>query len=76
MKALAHSYVYWSNMNKQLEELVRTCSKCQLAAKSLWKNTLNSWPIPDSPLKLKGERTTQEILKIFLGSYRATAKRP
>ena len=49
MKALARSYAYWPNMDKQLEELAHTCSNCQLAAKSPRKTTLSSWPIPESP---------------------------
>ena len=36
-------------MDKQLEDLSRTCAKCQLAAKSPHKPTLSSWPVPDSP---------------------------
>ena len=49
MKALARGYVYWPNMNKQLEELVKSCTKCQLVAKSPRKTKLYSWPIPESP---------------------------
>ena len=49
MKALARGYVYWPNMDKQLEDLARTCTKCQLTAKSPRKSTLSSWPVPDSP---------------------------
>ena len=49
MKALARGYVYWPNMDKQLEYLTRTCTKCQLAAKSPRKSILSSWPVPDSP---------------------------
>ena len=48
MKALACGYVYWPNMDKQLEDLARICTKCQLAAKSPRKSTLSSWPVPDS----------------------------
>ena len=40
MKALARGYVYWPNMDKQLEDLARTCTKCQLVAKSPHKSTL------------------------------------
>ncbi|GAA47926.1 hypothetical protein CLF_100974 [Clonorchis sinensis] len=49
MKALTRSYVYWPNMDKQLEELVRMCSKCQLSAKSPRKTELCSWPVPETP---------------------------
>ena len=47
MKALVHSYVYWPNMDKKLEELVHTCSRCQLAAKSTQKNKLWSWQVQE-----------------------------
>ena len=49
MKAFACGYVYWPNMDKQLEELVKSCTKCQLVAKSPQKTKLYSWPIPESP---------------------------
>ena len=49
MKALERGYVYWPNMDKQLEELVKSCTKCQLVAKSPRKTKLYSWPIPESP---------------------------
>lgn len=39
------SYVYWSNIDKQLEELVQNC---QLAATPR-KTTLIFWPISESP---------------------------
>ena len=43
-----NAVVYWPNMDKQLEELARSCSNCQLAAKSLRKTTLSSRPVPES----------------------------
>ncbi|XGW17401.1 hypothetical protein V3C99_002198 [Haemonchus contortus] len=49
MKSLARSYVFWTRINEDLEKLVRTCTDCQEAAKSPVKNTLCSWPRPDSP---------------------------
>ena len=49
MKTLARGYVYWPDMDKQLEELVKSCTKCQLVAKSPRKTNLYSWPIPESP---------------------------
>ena len=42
MKALARGYVYWQNIDKQLEDLAHTCAKCQLAAKSPCKSTFSS----------------------------------
>uniref|UniRef100_W6NQT5 RNA-directed DNA polymerase n=1 Tax=Haemonchus contortus TaxID=6289 RepID=W6NQT5_HAECO len=49
MKSLARRYVFWTRINEDLEKLVRTCTDCQEAAKSPVKNTLCSWPHPDSP---------------------------
>ena len=36
-------------MDKQLKELVKSCTKSQLVAKSPQKTKLYSWPIPESP---------------------------
>ena len=44
MKALTDSYVYWPNIDKQLEELAHKYTTCQLAAKSPRKTTS---PIPE-----------------------------
>lgn len=49
MKALARSHVYWPNIDKQIEELVRNCSRCASAAKMPTKTNLASWPIPKKP---------------------------
>ena len=49
MKALARSYVYWPQLDTQLEQLSRSCTKCALAAKAPRKAELQSWPIPQSP---------------------------
>ena len=49
MKALARGYVYWPNMDKQLDELVKSCTKCQLVAKSPRKTKFYSLPIPGTP---------------------------
>ena len=35
MKALMRSYIYWPNMDKDIEQVVKTCKGCQLAAKAL-----------------------------------------
>ena len=34
MKSLMHSYVYWRNMDKDIEEKVKACRGCALAAKT------------------------------------------
>ena len=49
MKPLAHSYIYWPNMNKQLEDLASNCTKCQVAAKFPRKLEWFPWPVLDYP---------------------------
>ena len=43
MKALATCYVWWPNINAQLEELVKTCSGCQQKQKIATKTPLYPW---------------------------------
>lgn len=49
MKNLARAYIYWPNIDKQIENFVKTCSRCALAGKSPCKTLLHSWPIPFKP---------------------------
>lgn len=49
MKSLARSYVYWPNIDQQIEQLVKSCEKCSLASKAPTKTTLSSWPLATSP---------------------------
>nr|CDJ97482.1 RNA-directed DNA polymerase (reverse transcriptase) and Integrase domain containing protein [Haemonchus contortus] len=46
MKKLARSYVYWPNLDKDCEELVRNCSRCQEYAKNPIKAPLEAWSTP------------------------------
>ncbi|PIO53640.1 hypothetical protein TELCIR_25018, partial [Teladorsagia circumcincta] len=46
MKKLARSYVYWPNLDKDCEEIVRNCSRCQEYAKNPIKATLEAWSTP------------------------------
>ncbi|KAK6762496.1 hypothetical protein RB195_023283 [Necator americanus] len=43
MKVLARGYVYWTKINKDIEEAVRHSRNCQEAAKMPKKTSLNSW---------------------------------
>ncbi|XP_062700701.1 uncharacterized protein K02A2.6-like [Aedes albopictus] len=49
MKAIARSYVYWPDVDGDVEQYVRQCRACADAAKSPRKTTLESWPIPTKP---------------------------
>ncbi|PIO60823.1 integrase core domain protein [Teladorsagia circumcincta] len=44
MKSLARCYVYWTNITKDIENFVRSCSNCQEVAKTPVKTELFSWP--------------------------------
>lgn len=35
MKAIAHSHVYWPERDFQIENTVKTCNNCALAARTL-----------------------------------------
>ena len=47
MKMLARRYVYWQGIDRDIEDRVRLCSSCQMAAKMPVKNELSPWPTPD-----------------------------
>ncbi|XP_037041779.1 uncharacterized protein K02A2.6-like [Bradysia coprophila] len=44
MKALARSYVYWPNIDKDVTDCVQKCSRCASAARAPVKSELHSWP--------------------------------
>ncbi|VDL77149.1 unnamed protein product [Nippostrongylus brasiliensis] len=46
MKKLARSYVYWPNIDKDCEDVVKRCTNCQENAKSPVKVPLETWPTP------------------------------
>ncbi|PIO76324.1 hypothetical protein TELCIR_01611 [Teladorsagia circumcincta] len=46
---LARNYVYWTNINQDIEKFVKTCRRCQETAKKPVKTTLCSWPLEDKP---------------------------
>lgn len=49
MKSLARSHVYWPNIDKDIEDMVRKCQRCASVAKAPVKTTLSSWPLPTKP---------------------------
>ncbi|GAB1605961.1 uncharacterized protein K02A2.6-like, partial [Argonauta hians] len=48
MKSLMRSYVYWQNMDKDIENTVKSCRGCALAAKAP-PTTFSPWPKTDRP---------------------------
>lgn len=50
-KALARSYVYWPNIDKDVENLIKNCEACASTAKSPPRTTLQSWPIAQRPMQ-------------------------
>ncbi|XP_054282540.1 uncharacterized protein K02A2.6-like [Macrosteles quadrilineatus] len=44
MKMLARSYVWWPGMEKSIEDVVASCSACQLTRNSIPKVPLQQWP--------------------------------
>ncbi|XP_058456779.1 uncharacterized protein K02A2.6-like [Malaya genurostris] len=49
MKAIARSFVFWPGIDNDIEDFVKHCTPCLLAAKTPTKTTLESWPIPAKP---------------------------
>ena len=48
MKSLMRSFVYWPNMDKDIENVAKLCKGCALAAKAS-PIKFNSWPKTDLP---------------------------
>ncbi|XP_054279520.1 uncharacterized protein K02A2.6-like [Macrosteles quadrilineatus] len=49
MKALARSYCTWRNIDKDIEQLVRTCKQCRLKQNQPAKETNHPWLTPQGP---------------------------
>ena len=49
MKAIARSYVYWPGMDREIEDVVKRCSRCQQAAKNPPHQTPVPWPQTHTP---------------------------
>ena len=48
-KQIARSYVWWPSMDKELENTVKSCNRCQEHRKSPPVAPLNPWPWPEKP---------------------------
>ena len=51
MKATARSYFWWSGLDKAIEDLVRSCSACQVLRSAPVAAPLHPWVWPDTPWK-------------------------
>ena len=49
MKSFARRYVYWPNIDKDIEHLVKTCDTCQSSQPSPGPAPLHPWEYPSSP---------------------------
>lgn len=49
MKALARSYVWWPNIDKDIENVAKTCEICLKIADNPPRSTLYSWKWPEGP---------------------------
>ena len=47
MKGIARSYVWWPNLDKDIEEMVKTCEICQQNRNRPSEAPLHVWPYPD-----------------------------
>ncbi|KAK5981553.1 Retroviral aspartyl protease [Trichostrongylus colubriformis] len=62
---LARSYVYWPNLNKDCEEIVRNCSRCQEYAKSPIKQVAGDYRDDKYLCKPNGKGTKEDFCKIW-----------
>ena len=49
MKALARSYIWWPNLNTDIEETCRKCNECLLSSDNPETAPLHPWLVPQQP---------------------------
>ena len=49
MKSLARQFVWWPNMDSEIEQYVRNCATCQMSTKDPPVTPLHPWEWPQSP---------------------------
>lgn len=65
MKALARSYCYWRNIDKDIEEVTLNCRGCALVAKNPTKVPIHSWETPHK----QWERLHLDFAGPFQGNF-------
>ncbi|XP_011263559.1 uncharacterized protein K02A2.6-like [Camponotus floridanus] len=51
MKSIARSFVYWPNIDHDIQQYVRECEHCAEAAKTPVRVPITPWPMPQGPWK-------------------------
>ena len=49
MKALARSYMWWSGMDREIEQVAKGCTGCQITQNNAEITLLHSWEWPARP---------------------------
>lgn len=65
MKALSRSFVYWPNLDKDIEEVSKTCIPCQMNCKSPNATQGHQWMPPSNPW----ERIHIDFAENFRGTH-------
>ncbi|XP_062541104.1 uncharacterized protein K02A2.6-like [Armigeres subalbatus] len=65
LKSLARGYVWWERIDKDIEELVRSCASCQMTRPDPVKVPLHCWETAKEPF----ERVHVDFADPFRGTY-------
>ncbi|XP_030751492.1 uncharacterized protein K02A2.6-like [Sitophilus oryzae] len=74
MKSLARSYVWWPNMDKDIELYVNSCKSCCIHAPNPTKNSISCWNWPKEPWTRLHADFFHMLNKNFLVIQDATSK--
>ena len=51
MKSVARSYIWWPGLDKAIEEVVKSCTSCQVVKHSPAVASIQPWTWPNHPWK-------------------------
>ena len=75
MKQLARCYVWWPNMDHELEQKVKECNNCQMMQKSPAQIPIHPWEWPERPwLRIHIDYAGPFLGKMFLVTVNAHSK--